>query len=80
METIPRNTHEQVYIHMSIIVWNVKKSFVLESIWIVRCILSLRNNLWCYSTLRALFYTLVSIMVNDFWGFIIVKDLLYFQI
>ena len=55
MESAPRNTHEQVYIDMSIIVIDAKKKcFVVASIWLVECIPSLRNNLWCYPTLRVL--------------------------
>ena len=59
MERAHRNTHEKAYIHMSIIICDVKKIFVLASIWLVECIPSIRNNLWCYPTLRVLFYTIV---------------------
>ena len=69
MERDPRNTHEQVYIDMSIIVIDIKKKcFLLASIWIVECIPSLRNNLWCYPTSRVFLYSwcLLCVIVSGF--------------
>ena len=80
MERAPRNSHEKVYIDMSIIVIDIKKKIYCIGKHMVCGVISfIRSNWWCYPTSRVfsifLVFNYVSVLMSC-----IIKVFIYFQV
>ena len=78
MERSPRNTHEQVYIDMSIIVIDVKKKYCIGKHMDCEVIPSIRSTWWCYPT-SMVFYIFGVYSVWMYLSYFIVEGFIIFS-